>query len=112
MGASGTLCSGACRSRWAGADALFLSQTAEEHVSYTDAIQGIIKLDGIQGLLGRGLGTRLVTNGLQVLIFIKFLLSNAIFFPPCMCVAASCVSGSRSARRSCRNVSPCLSLLI
>lgn len=63
----------------------FLSQTAEENLSYTDAIQGIIKSDGIQGLLGRGLGTRLVTNGLQVLILIKFLSSNAMLSPPCMC---------------------------
>ena len=77
----------------------FLSQTAEENLSYTDAIQGIIKSDGIQGLLGRGLGTRLVTNGLQVLILIKFLSSNAMLSPPCMCVAASCVPGSHSAQR-------------
>merc|ERR1719163_200311 len=46
-----------------------LKQTAEENLSYTDAIQGIIKSDGIQGLLGRGLGTRLVTNGLQGMLF-------------------------------------------
>ena len=99
MGTCGTLCFGACRSRWG--LTRFLAQTAEENLSYTDAIQGIIKSDGIQGLLGRGLGTRLVTTGLQVLIIrmIKFVSSSAMLSPPCMCVAASCVPGSRSAQR-------------
>jgi len=46
-----------------------MKQTANEQVSYTDAIQGILKTDGVQGLLGRGLQTRLVTNGLQGMLF-------------------------------------------
>jgi hypothetical protein len=38
-------------------------------VSYTHAIKGILKEDGLQGLFGRGLQTRLITNGLQGMLF-------------------------------------------
>ena len=46
-----------------------LKQTATDEVSYTDAIKGILKEDGFQGLFGRGLQTRLITNGLQGMLF-------------------------------------------
>ena len=46
-----------------------LKQTAKDEVSYTDAIKGILKEDGLQGLFGRGLQTRLITNGLQGMLF-------------------------------------------
>ena len=112
MDTCGTLCFGACRSRWG--LTRVLAQTAEENLSYTDAIQGIIKSDGIQGLLGRGLGTRLVTNGLQVLILIKFVSSNAMLPPPlhvCGGVMRAWLSLG-SALVACRNVSLCPSLFL
>jgi hypothetical protein len=34
-----------------------------------DTIKGILEQDGVQGLLGRGLYTRLITNGLQGMLF-------------------------------------------
>jgi len=44
-------------------------QTSPTKVSYMDAAQQIIAKDGVKGLLGRGLSTRIATNGLQGLMF-------------------------------------------
>jgi hypothetical protein len=33
------------------------------------ALQEIIKKDGLSGLFGRGLGTKLITNGIQGILF-------------------------------------------
>ena len=44
-------------------------QTYPHSISYTDITKEIIKKDGIQGLLGRGLKTRIITNGLQGILF-------------------------------------------
>jgi len=44
-------------------------QTADVKASYVDTIKGILEQDGVQGLLGRGLYTRLITNGLQGMLF-------------------------------------------
>ena len=44
-------------------------QTYRHSISYTDITKEIIKKDGIQGLLGRGLKTRIITNGLQGILF-------------------------------------------
>ena len=41
-------------------------QTSEVVVSYTEAAQQILRQDGWAGLFGRGLGVRLMTNGIQV----------------------------------------------
>ncbi|EKX40552.1 hypothetical protein GUITHDRAFT_158297 [Guillardia theta CCMP2712] len=44
-------------------------QTSPQRISYVEAVQNVMQVDGIKGLLGRGLGTRLVTNGLQGMLF-------------------------------------------
>lgn len=44
-------------------------QTAEEDISYGDALALIIDQDGIKGLFGRGLQTRLITNMIQGAVF-------------------------------------------
>ena len=44
-------------------------QTYAENISYRDTIKNIVKQDGYQGLFGRGLKTRILTNGLNGIIF-------------------------------------------
>jgi len=44
-------------------------QTSEVKVSYMEAAQVIIKQDGVSGLFLRGLGTRLIANGIQGMAF-------------------------------------------
>jgi len=44
-------------------------QTSIEPVSYAQATKMIIQKDGLIGLLGRGLKTRIITNGLQGMFF-------------------------------------------
>ena len=44
-------------------------QTAPEAVSYGDAARSIIRQDGVAGLFGRGLKTRIMTNGMQGMLF-------------------------------------------
>lgn len=44
-------------------------QTSEVPVSYADAARQVIQKDGLVGLFGRGLKTRILTNGLQGLMF-------------------------------------------
>lgn len=44
-------------------------QTSATTLSYQDAAKSIIEKDGVRGLLGRGLGTRIVTNALQAALF-------------------------------------------
>lgn len=44
-------------------------QTNKNTISYLDTTKLIIKEDGISGLFGRGLKTRILTNGLQGIIF-------------------------------------------
>jgi len=44
-------------------------QTAVVPMTYPEAFHGIIKKDGYLGLLGRGLGTRILTNGMQGMMF-------------------------------------------
>jgi len=44
-------------------------QTHSEKVSYPKAFQEVIKTDGVFGLLGRGLKTRILANGLQGCLF-------------------------------------------
>ena len=44
-------------------------QTYYEPISYTKAVQLVIAKDGKKGLLGRGLKTRIMANGMQGLIF-------------------------------------------
>lgn len=40
-------------------------QTSRTPISYVDTVKNIVEQDGLSGLLGRGLYTRLLTNGLQ-----------------------------------------------
>ncbi|KAI6131758.1 mitochondrial carrier [Pisolithus croceorrhizus] len=44
-------------------------QVNATRISYLDAARAVIAADGIQGLLGRGLKTRILANGLQGLMF-------------------------------------------
>ncbi|KAG6895156.1 hypothetical protein C0992_002872 [Termitomyces sp. T32_za158] len=44
-------------------------QVNETRIGYLDAARTVITTDGVGGLLGRGLKTRILTNGLQGLIF-------------------------------------------
>jgi hypothetical protein len=44
-------------------------QTHESRVSYGQAVKEIVEKDGVAGLFGRGLKTRIFTNGLQGIMF-------------------------------------------
>ena len=44
-------------------------QANKEQISYPETVRRILKEDGVMGLLGRGLGTKLIANGLQGLMF-------------------------------------------
>lgn len=44
-------------------------QTYKTPISYYNLTKNIIDIDGIQGLLGRGLKTRIITNGTQGILF-------------------------------------------
>merc|ERR1711998_309560 len=44
-------------------------QTSETTISYQEAAKKVIEKDGVIGLLTRGLGTRLLTNGIQASMF-------------------------------------------
>ena len=44
-------------------------QTSETPVTYGEAARAIIKTDGMAGLFGRGLTTRLLSNGVQAALF-------------------------------------------
>jgi hypothetical protein len=44
-------------------------QTAETSISYTEAAKQVIEKEGVLGLVTRGLGTRLMTNGIQASLF-------------------------------------------
>jgi len=44
-------------------------QTYERAISYRQAVRSVVEKDGIQGLFGRGLKTRIVANGLQGMLF-------------------------------------------
>lgn len=44
-------------------------QTSDEKIKYFECVAQIIQKDGVKGLLTRGLGIRLITNGIQGLVF-------------------------------------------
>lgn len=44
-------------------------QANTEALSYPEALRRVVKEDGVAGLLGRGLQTKIVANGLQGLMF-------------------------------------------
>ena len=44
-------------------------QTAKEKISYKEVFKRIIEEDGILGLMGRGLKTKIISNGVQGLLF-------------------------------------------
>lgn len=44
-------------------------QTFSRPISYMEAIQTVVKTDGVAGLFGRGLKTKLVSNGIQGMMF-------------------------------------------
>lgn len=49
-----------------------VKQTSGENLGYGDAIKGVLKKDGVAGLFGRGLKTRLITNIAQSMVFSVF----------------------------------------
>ena len=44
-------------------------QTYETPISYAKAVSVVVEKDGVLGLFGRGLKNRLITNGMQGLMF-------------------------------------------
>lgn len=44
-------------------------QTHKEHVSYAQAAREVIAVDGVRGLFLRGLGTKILSNGVQGIMF-------------------------------------------
>ena len=44
-------------------------QVNQTTISYTAAARAVIATDGVKGLFGRGLKTRILANGLQGLMF-------------------------------------------
>lgn len=44
-------------------------QVNETRISYFAAARAVVEVDGYKGLLGRGLKTRILANGLQGLLF-------------------------------------------
>ena len=44
-------------------------QTAEVPMSYAQCVKSVVEKDGVIGLFGRGLKTRLLANGLQGMLF-------------------------------------------
>lgn len=44
-------------------------QTSQTPITYKDAVTMVIEKDGVIGLFGRGLKTRILTNGIQGLLF-------------------------------------------
>lgn len=57
-------------------------QTSETKISYQEALRLVIEKDGVLGLLGRGLQTRLAVNALQGMVFSiawRFLEESGVF---------------------------------
>lgn len=46
-----------------------IRQTQTEKIGYGEVVRSIVKKDGISGLFGRGLKTRLMSNGIQGMMF-------------------------------------------
>jgi hypothetical protein len=44
-------------------------QTSTVPITYGEVVKGIVSKEGVMGLMGRGLGTKLITNGLQGILF-------------------------------------------
>ena len=43
--------------------------SGDANLGYIDAIKGVLEKDGMKGLFGRGLSTRIATNVLQAMVF-------------------------------------------
>lgn len=44
-------------------------QTSQNNISYKNVVKNILNKEGIKGLMGRGLKTRIITNGTQGILF-------------------------------------------
>ena len=44
-------------------------QTADRDISYAGTVSKIVAKDGLSGLFFRGLGTKLISNGVQAMLF-------------------------------------------
>ena len=49
-----------------------VKQTSGENIGYGEAVRSVLKKDGVAGLFGRGLQTRLITNMAQSMVFSVF----------------------------------------
>jgi hypothetical protein len=56
-------------------------QTSAEKISMLECAKMVIKKDGLAGLFGRGLSTRILTNGLQGLMFNIMSVPDSLPFP-------------------------------
>ena len=52
-------------------------QTFPENISYANTVKHVVEKDGIMGLFGRGLKTRLLTNGIQGKAIVEHNISNS-----------------------------------
>lgn len=44
-------------------------QSHKEAISYGDAFREVVQVDGVRGLFLRGLGTKILSNGMQGMLF-------------------------------------------
>ena len=57
-------------------------QANTEAISYPEALRRVVKEDGVAGLMGRGLQTKIISNGMQGLMFsVLWKLIDEKFFP-------------------------------
>ncbi|KAJ1455261.1 mitochondrial carrier domain-containing protein [Pelagophyceae sp. CCMP2097] len=62
---------------------VYKQTNADATLSYVDCAKQIIAQDGIAGLFGRGLGTKLISNGIQGAMFsVLWKQLEPLFFPP------------------------------
>lgn len=54
-------------------------QTHERHITYQEAVREVVAKDGVIGLFGRGLQTRILTNGIQVCDIVRRLMCERAF---------------------------------
>jgi hypothetical protein len=72
-------------------------QTVTTPMTYSEVVKMVIEKDGVAGLFGRGLRTKIIANGIQVSHGVKGCMLDAILNPnkfPCCCqsVALCCIT--------------------
>jgi hypothetical protein len=71
-------------------------QVNELRIGYFDAAKDVVRVEGMRGLLGRGLKTRIIANGCQGIMFSvlwklfqDLYVDSYAFFMECSCAALS-----------------------